>query len=133
MRQLVYGLLLSCLFMTAAFSASAPVVYTEDKLAVTVTPDQAQFMVKLKSNPTTGYSWFLREYNDKLIKPIKQSYIPGDKKLIGSSGYQVWVFAVQKNAFTVPQQTMLHFIYARPWDVKEPSSELIFKVSTFSN
>ena len=132
MRQLIYVMLMTIFFNTTIFAAEKPAVYTEDKLGVTVTAEQPQFIIKLKSNPTTGYSWFLRKYDEKLLKPVKQNFIPGDKKLIGAPGYQEWIFTVKQDAFVVPQQTIIHFVYARPWAPKEQANELIFKVSTFA-
>src|SRR5690242_8895144 len=71
-----------------------PNVYTEDKFNIIATKDQSHFIIRLKSNPTTGYHWFLREYDGKLIAPVKYSYEAPNTKLIGAPGYEVWVFSI---------------------------------------
>ena len=105
-------------------------VYDEAKLNIMVNRKNPKFTIKLISNPTTGYSWFLREYNKNLVKPISQSYQAGDKKLMGAPGYQVWTFQVMKEAFTVPQETHLRFIYTRPWESEVSAKQLLFHITT---
>lgn len=109
---------------------SNPTIYTEDKLNIMVTKDQPQFVIRLKANPTTGYSWFLREYDSSLIMPLKHQYEAPNTKLLGASGYEVWIFSVKPAGFTVPQVTQIHFLYARPWEPDVNNQQLIFKIST---
>lgn len=130
-------LIFSLIFSTYTWSATitkAPDninnIYTEDKLAINITKAQAEFQIKLKSNATTGYSWFLREYNSEIITPIKRTIIPPETKMMGAPGFEVWTFKVKQNAFTVPHQTMIRFIYSRPWDINDQAKQLVFRVST---
>ena len=110
--------------------ASELPVFTEDKQTIVVSGN-AQFVVKLKSNPTTGYSWFLREYNAGLIEPVKHEVrAAADKRLAGAPGYELWTFRVRPAGSVVPQQTMLRFVYIRPWEAAESSAQLVFKVVT---
>jgi inhibitor of cysteine peptidase len=109
---------------------SNPTIYTEDKLNIMVTKDQPQFVIRLKANPTTGYSWFLREYNSSLITPLKHQYEAPNTKLIGAPGYEVWTFSIKPTGFTVPQVTQIHFVYARPWESDVNNQQLVFKIST---
>jgi inhibitor of cysteine peptidase len=105
-------------------------VYTQDKLAVIVTSAQPQFIVKLKSNPTTGYGWFLRDYNSALLEPVSHGYEAAtDKKLMGAPGFEIWTFRVKPSAFVVPQQSMVRFVYTRPWEAGETGMQLMFKVT----
>lgn len=107
------------------------IIYTEDKLSVVVTKNNPEFTIKLKSNPSTGYSWFLRDYNMDLIQPIKHSVEKStDKKLMGASGYEVWTFQTKPAAFVVPHQTLIRFYYSRPWETIGPGSQIAFTVST---
>jgi inhibitor of cysteine peptidase len=116
---------------TTVFAAEKDdAVYTEDKNGILVSPDHPQFTIKLKSNPTTGYSWYLRNYHSRMIQPVKQSYVAGDTHLIGAPGYELWTFRVKKEGFSVPQQTRIKFVYARPWQADEKATQLIFKIST---
>jgi inhibitor of cysteine peptidase len=119
------------LALTAAAQKSEPLIYNEQKTSILVTADHPEFSIKLKSNPTTGYSWFLRECNQRYIEPLKQSYqAPENKKLMGAPGYEIWTFRVKPEAFTVPHQKPLRFVYARPWEQNDHSTSLVFWVST---
>ncbi len=97
-----------------------------------MTPAQPVFVIQLKSNPTTGFLWFLREYDDHLITPIKHSFLPPSKKLMGAPGFELWTFRMKSAGFTVPQQTTIRMVYARPWQGSDSSTQLVFRVSTTS-
>lgn len=106
-------------------------VYTEQKTGVVVTAEQPEFSIKLKSNPTTGYSWFLREYHSRYLTPVKHVFqAPVNRKLVGAPGFEVWTFRMKPEAFTVPLQTALRFIYARPWEKSGQSTAVVFWIST---
>lgn len=105
-------------------------VYGEDKLNISVDSKHPTFTIQLKSNPTTGYSWFLREYDAKLLQPVKHNYKGGNTKLIGAGGFEYWTFRVSPAGFAVPQQTLIKFIYTRPWQSNADGRELVFQVST---
>lgn len=110
-------------------------IYTQENSNIAVTPQQPTFTIKLKSNPSTGYSWFLREYDSNLITPIKRSYQrpePVATNLIGAPGFELWTFKVKPNAFLVPQHTTIRMIYARPWEGTESSTQVVFRISTQS-
>lgn len=113
-----------------AFATEALTTVTTDKPNFAITAKHPIFVVKLKSNPTTGYSWFLREYNSNLIVPIKHTYEAENKKLVGSFGYEYWTFQVKKAAFLVPQQTALKFVYTRPWENSDTPKLAMFWVAT---
>jgi inhibitor of cysteine peptidase len=110
-------------------NAAANSIYTEDKLNIMVAPGQPEFTIKLKSNPSTGYSWFLREYDNTLITPVKHAFQQPTKGLIGAPGYETWVFRVKQAAFIVPQQTTIRMIYARPWQGSDSSTQTVFRVT----
>ena len=125
--------LLLLLFFSTSLHAATPKeedVYTESKLNILVMPNHPQFTIKLKSNLTTGYSWFLREYDAKLIAPLKHQFQAPDTKLIGAPGYEVWRFRVNPAAFVVPQQTRIRFVYMRPWQPGDNPSQIVFRVIT---
>lgn len=133
MRKLIA--LVMALFATkyavAAKQETAPVVYTEDKTAISVSVEQPTFIIKMKSNATTGYSWFLRNYDSNIIQPIKHIYeAPENAKLIGSPGFEVWTFHVKRTGFLVPMQTQIRFIYTRPWENSVQAKQVVFSVST---
>lgn len=105
-------------------------IYSEDKSNIAVLSDQPQFIIQLKSNPSTGYSWFLREYDRNLFKPIKHEYQKPDSHLMGAGGYELWTFQTLPGAFAVPQQSSIRFVYARPWQGVDNSSQVLFRITT---
>jgi inhibitor of cysteine peptidase len=115
---------------TTNMTSNAGEVYTEDKPNVAVSPEQPIFIIQLKSNPTTGFSWFLREYDNHLIMPVKHSFQPPTKNLMGAPGFEFWTFRVMPAGFTVPQQTTIRMVYARPWQGSDSSTQLVFRVTT---
>lgn len=109
-------------------------IFAEDKTNIMISADHPQFTIKLKSNPTTGFSWFLREYDANLIAPVKHSYQQQDAnvKLMGAPGYELWTFKVKPSGFVVPQHTAIRFVYMRPWSSSDSSSQVVFRVNTQS-
>jgi inhibitor of cysteine peptidase len=124
-----------CLFLFApqlfAADTKTPVeIFTEDQTSIAITKDKPQFVIKLKSNPTTGYAWFLREYDAQLVTPVKHVFeSPKEKKVLGASGFELWTFRMKETSFKVPQQTMIRFVYARPLETDQ-SKQVVFRVST---
>lgn len=124
---------ISLLLATSSFAAPTPPkdVYGEDKTAVMVPSDHPQVVIQLKSNPTTGYSWFLREYDGNLITPVKHAFEPNsNRKLMGAPGYETWTFHVKPAGFKVPQQTTLRFVYTRPWEDSNQAKQVTYRIST---
>jgi|SRR5579862_7396779 len=125
------------LFYSTSFADKKPVnpsddFYSEDKLNISVDAMHPEFTIKLKSNPTTGYSWFLREYDANLLTPLKHKFAKPSQKLIGAPGYELWTFHVKPSGFIVPQLTTIRMVYTRPWQGMESSTQLVFRVSTLS-
>ena len=132
MRLLKWFFVLLVISLNAVASAQKPEpgIYTEDKLSIMVSKEQPQFIIRLKANPTTGYNWFLGEYDAKLITPLKHKYEAPNTKLMGAPGYDVWTFAVKPAGFAVPQTTKLHFSYVRPWEAQGQGKQIVFRVAT---
>ena len=105
-------------------------VYTEDKTNIVVTAQQPQFVLKLKSNPTTGYSWFLQDYDSNVILPVKHVFQSPAKGMMGAGGFDIWTFKVKPAGFAVPQRAVIRMIYARAWEKNESEKQVDFRVST---
>lgn len=103
-------------------------VYTQDQLNITVNVGQPEFTLQLKSNPSTGYTWFLRDYDHTLIEPIRREFKAPNTKLIGAPGMDFWTFRIKTQAITVPQQTVIRMIYARPWEGEGTGSQVVFHI-----
>ncbi len=128
LKYFLTGILL--LVTTVVFSAADKTdYYNEEKLGIIVTSGNNEFVIKLKSNHTTGYSWFLKEYDNSFFKPISYTYEPGTGKVAGAPGLDVWRFKVSADAFKVPQQRNIEFAYSRPWDGNDSAKQVVFIVS----
>ncbi len=73
------------------------------------------FEIKLKSNPTTGYSWKWIKNKDSRIDSIHSVYLqdassPG---MTGVGGDEIWKFKGNERGLD-----SLTFEYCRPWDPK---------------
>ncbi len=108
---------------------AATKVYSEDNLIITVNQANPTFIIKLKSNPTTGYVWTLKPYNKNIVNNDKHEFLPAETKLIGAGGFEQWSFQVKPKAFVLQQHVKLKFVYARPWEKTETENVLEFEVS----
>ena len=89
------------------------------------------FQIKLKGNPTTGYSWFLVNYEivnkNEIIKPtnlnehLSAQFVPCNRhdEILGAGGDFVFEFEVLKSSNVIEN---LNFSYRRPW-VKNNNKE----------
>lgn len=126
------------LFSTVSFAANTAsaakdngIIFTDSQRPIIVQKAQPYFAIVVQANPTTGFSWLLKSYDQKLIKPISRVYVattPTKKYgFVGGGGYEKWTFAVKSLAFVVPQTTSITLIYSRPWDL-EGAQATNFKV-----
>ncbi|HEU5280772.1 MAG TPA: protease inhibitor I42 family protein [Gammaproteobacteria bacterium] len=121
---------LLCAFSVTSWSAvPPPTVFTADKPNITVSATQPTFSLKLKANPSTGFLWFLRDYDASLVTPVSRQYEKPDGKLMGAPGYDIWTFKMKPAAFVVPRQTTLRMIYTRPFSNENPTP-VLFSIST---
>src|SRR3989338_11599580 len=122
MRQyFVLGLLL---FAVSVCAASVTPAFTDVSKPVVIKSSHPHFQIIIKSNPTTGYKWFLKQYDRNLIKPLGYKYYPPKKATPGAGGYEIWNFKVKRHGFAVPQVTKIALIYARPWEMKSGTSQV---------
>lgn len=78
-----------------------------------------EFEIRLKSNPTTGYSWTMREPPDEAVVVItdKAFIAPGSGRL-GAPGEELWKLkAVGKG------KTRISFEYRRSFEPDKPPAE----------
>ena len=105
-------------------------VYDQSKTSIVVSKKQPVFIIKLVSNPTTGYTWLLRSYDKMLLNPLKHEFKAPKQHLVGAPGYEIWMFRVKPEAFTAPHRTEIHMVYARPWEAGKDIKETVFVVTT---
>lgn len=97
----------------------------QDPTTVIVDHNQSGFTVRLKANPTTGYSWFLQQYDNTLVTVQDHQYQAPTSQLVGAGGVDVWHFKLTPQAQLGPVTTQIHFVYARPWEIQQGSETVI--------
>lgn len=98
--------------------------FATDSLTMDVDVNSPQFVVKLPSNPTTGFQLSVTTY-DKTILDLKESkYIASQTKRIGAGGEMTFTFVLIKGK-PLPQKTLLLFKNARSW---EPAGGFVTQV-----
>jgi predicted secreted protein len=108
--------------------------YTDSAKTIVVDKLKPTFNIILQSNPTTGYSWILENYDTNLIIPVSHKfYPPTDKKLVGAPGYEKWTFRVKRLGFIVPQATNIVLSYTRLWENQEAQSTNFKVVTNYAN
>lgn len=96
---------------------------------INVSAAMPTFIIKLKANPTTGYSWITENYNKQLLTLVSYQYEPPSSKLIGAGGVAVWTFKVTSQGLQKPMATKISLLYARPWNLNDNPKRVIFTVS----
>lgn len=99
-------------------SGANKIIFTDQAKPIIVAKSKPEFDLILQSNPTTGYSWVLKEYDANLVVPIQHKFYPsaGDKKLVGAPGHEKWTFRVKPQGFTVSHLLSISLIYLRQWE-----------------
>ena len=75
--------------------------------------------VKLRSNPSTGYSWELGPIEDGILETSGESEFEADPHREGEAGYggcEIWKFKAEQSG-----ETEISLFYARSWEDKEPA------------
>lgn len=133
MKNLFKFLILTVTFISSSIFAQGN-DFTDVKKPIQVTPSSTAVILKLKSNPTTGYSWFLVKYNENLLSPISHKYYASASPLAGASGYEIWKFRANTASFIMPQITTITLQYSRPWEVNynDQQSKFMIVINTAS-
>jgi len=85
------------------------------------------FMIKLDSNPTTGYSWRMAALKPGIVEKVSNVYKPTktQERIVGSGGIEEWTFkAVAKGNVAITLE------YVRPWEKDVPPiKKTVYQVS----
>ncbi|MEC7289517.1 MAG: protease inhibitor I42 family protein [Pseudomonadota bacterium] len=98
---------------------AAPVqTFTDPESGTTVTlRPGGELNLKLDSNPTTGYYWYLKDIDASLVDQISEGYFadPAPEGMVGSGGHQMFVF----EALTTGKADLVLSYERSPQDVAE--------------
>jgi predicted secreted protein len=109
-------LLLACL-PQAAFAATKVVTDTDKGSSVQLQSGDI-LEVHLKSNPSTGYMWYLHPRSTPLLKLIGQSQTQATEPGVGRPIFQIFRFQA-----TGPGSGILLLHYVRSWEKPVPDEE----------
>ena len=109
MKKLVNAFI--CLSFLLGFSMMANAANT----TITVSENNPEFSIRLKSNPTTGFRWRVKQIDDKVLEFVGKKYIKSNSKLIGSGGETVMKFKLKKSN-KYPSSTQLMLFYSQQWN-----------------
>lgn len=85
---------------------------------ISVTSNLPVFTIRMSVNLSTGYQWYLADYNPRFMRLLDQKYVSAQTKITGAPGLSVWEFQLQQISFAAPQVTHITFEYRRPWEPK---------------
>ncbi len=80
-----------------------------------------EFFIKIKSNPSTGYSWWLQKITDEGVVKFKSQQIEEKEEkesippLLGAPTFEIFTFEALK-----PGKTEVFLKYHRPWEKDVP-------------
>ena len=96
-----------------------------DDLSMNVNSSDTSFVVKLASNPTTGYQWKVVQFDKDLLTLSSSQYQRPQTNLIGAGGQMFYTFTLNKGK-SYPKKTKMVFKYERSW---EPNSGMVKNVT----
>ncbi len=108
-------------------------VYTDSSQSITITPNSPEFKIQLKANPTTGYTWNTKKYDQNLLTLVNYRYLSPHIQMPGAGGISEWDFKAKAAFFVKSQSTEINLLYARPWDLSDNPTNLQFTVMSKIN
>jgi predicted secreted protein len=118
---------IACLPQTAF--AATTIITGADKGGTVHLKAGDQLTLRLKSNPSTGYMWYVHPHSTPLLKLLHQAQIgpvgPSARQGLGRPGLQVFTFEARHSGDGI---LLLH--YVRSWEKPSPDEEQ-FQVHVF--
>jgi inhibitor of cysteine peptidase len=125
-RQLavVTGCVLSVCILAVGMT---PIVTASNSERVTVGPgangsqralDEGDLLVvRLPSNPSTGYAWIVRSGVGHVLRAAGRSYVPPSAEVVGAPGTAILRFRAATTG-----KTVLRLAYRRSWSSRAPAA-----------
>lgn len=76
------------------------------------------FTIWLEGNPTTGYNWYVKDYDRKIIEQVGKDEYFSEGNKVGMGGHFKFNFKALS-----PGETKLKLVYLRPWEKNVPPIE----------
>jgi inhibitor of cysteine peptidase len=91
---------------------------TDPNVEIIVSPSDPEFTITVPANPTTGFSWRVKEMNTELFEKISKKFQKKQTRLIGSGGHTEFTFKLKKLA-DYPASSRIILYYSQPWEPKK--------------
>lgn len=103
--------------------------------SVRLKTNQQMVDITLAANATTGFQWFVQNYDHDLLSLQNYRYVANTKKpgVVGSGGVAVFTFAVDPRFYDAPQTTYVTFVYQQPWNPGKGASTAQVAVSAVAS
>jgi len=118
MRWVLLGVLLLLALGVQRASAAGKVVRDADKGGTVRLKVGETLEVRLKSNPSTGFMWYIQAKSTPLLKLASQSETEPTKPGVGRPIFQIFKFEARQSGEGV---LLLH--YVRSWEKPVPDEE----------
>jgi inhibitor of cysteine peptidase len=90
-----------------------------------IQPGQGEVVLSIPANPSTGYIWKLKKYDEFHFNLVGQGFLKPGKGLVGQGGQAQFIFKIIKPFNDVQR---VKFELVAPWD-KEPVQTKTFLIS----
>lgn len=139
LKTLFIFFVLSCVFTLDLEDTEVFTIKRDSNTPTLTVGNQKKFAVKLSSNPTTGYNWYLLNSDEAVksnllsFKNLDQNgsgdYVANqvDKRIVGGSGN---TYFIMESSLSGNGEVELQFVYKRVWmsDDNEFKKSVIIKV-----
>jgi predicted secreted protein len=102
-----------------------PKLLTDITKPLVIEASKPEVKIRLSANPSTGYQWFIADYDQQFIKPKSYEYVPAEGHMVGASGVGVWTFEINNEAFLVPHSFKLLFEHRRPFEAEAVKPKIV--------
>ena len=97
---------------------------------VRIPSNQNTLTLQLKANPSTGYQWFLENYNSTYFTYLGYHYLAPQSndtagKMTGVPGMAQFTFQVNPAFHQAPLVSKIHLIYARAWNMDADATDTV--------
>jgi inhibitor of cysteine peptidase len=115
-RWVLVFTLVGLVLQPQAAVAASKVITDADKGGEVRLKAGERFELRLKSNPSTGYMWYVEGKSTPLVKLVKQTQTEAEEPGAGRPVFQVFTFEAKR-----PGEGILMLHYVRSWE--KPAAE----------
>ncbi|MDO8954044.1 MAG: protease inhibitor I42 family protein [Gammaproteobacteria bacterium] len=95
------------------------------KQTINVSSQQHLVKIALPANATTGYQWYVSNYNTDLLTLTAYHYLAPTNHRIGAGGTAEFIFSVKPGFHVAPQITNVSFVYGQSWDMNGETTRTV--------